>query len=69
MIPCTYRYVYVTTCVCMYVDYARAYMIMHTCRCESVSKLVIIMCMGNLVNMSIYIFVRVSVYVYMCTHV
>ena len=28
-------------CVCMYVDYAWAYMPKHTCRCKSVGKFVI----------------------------
>ena len=42
------------TCVCMYVDYAWTYVPKHTCSCKS---------MGNLVGR--YIFVHVTVYVFM----
>ena len=41
IIICTYRYVYMNTCVCMYVDYGWAYMPKHICRCKSMSKFVI----------------------------
>ena len=33
--------VYVSTCFCVYVDYARAYIPKHTCRCKSMGKLII----------------------------
>ena len=36
-----YRSVFMNTCVCMYVDYAWAYIPMHTCRCKGMGKFVL----------------------------
>ena len=68
---CLCMYVYITVRIGMYIC-AHAflcrfckgiYMPVYTCRCMSMGKLVILVCAGLLI--CLYIFVHVSVYVYM----
>ena len=69
----TYRYLYMSTCVCMFVDYALVYMSMHTCRCKSIVKLVTLV--WTILSICLFIFTCVGVgmggrwerlYVYVC---